>query len=169
MPTFRVAFGGKWQGKFDDLADAVDWAKEVSETGRMTWVVEHRMARLRSRLRAVFPESDVRKRNGCGVSGGWEAASRTLPIRAASGSTRMQSGTQEVEASSIRSRRGLIRRGEITRGELDLTPGLASKPAGCGVGARSSDSSGGAGPRQAEPSAPLAALEHRQRLRSVPC
>lgn len=56
MATYRVAFDGKWQGKFDDLADAVEWAKAVSETGRTTWVVEHRALRLRSRLRATFPE-----------------------------------------------------------------------------------------------------------------
>jgi hypothetical protein len=54
MPKFRVAFDGKWQGDFDNLSDAVEWAREVSMTGRKTWVIERR--RLIHRFRAGFPE-----------------------------------------------------------------------------------------------------------------
>jgi hypothetical protein len=57
MATFRVAFDGEWQEDFDTLAEAAEWAQEVSRTGRMTWVVERRRLSLRQlRLRAVFPE-----------------------------------------------------------------------------------------------------------------
>ena len=56
MAVFRVSFDGKWQEDFDNLRDAVEWAEEVSETGRMTWVVEFRLAGLSKRLRATFPE-----------------------------------------------------------------------------------------------------------------
>jgi hypothetical protein len=55
VAKFRVAFDGKWQEKFDSLAEAVEWAQEVSATGRMTWVVERRAWRP-DRLRASFPE-----------------------------------------------------------------------------------------------------------------
>ena len=30
MARFVVAFDGKWQGKFGTLAEAVEWAQEVS-------------------------------------------------------------------------------------------------------------------------------------------
>lgn len=57
--SFHVAFDEKWQGDFESLADAVEWAEVVSRTtGRMTWVVE-RMEGNRSvacRLRTTFPE-----------------------------------------------------------------------------------------------------------------
>jgi hypothetical protein len=54
MPTFRVAFDGEWQGDFDTLADAVEWAEEVAMTGRMTYVIERRV--LLSRFRTAFPQ-----------------------------------------------------------------------------------------------------------------
>jgi hypothetical protein len=54
MVDFRVAFDGRWQGKFDDLAEAIEWAQEVSSTGRQTVVIEHR--RLSWRFCAAFPE-----------------------------------------------------------------------------------------------------------------
>jgi hypothetical protein len=50
---FRVAFDGHWQEEFDTLADAVEWAQEVSQTGRTTWVVERRPFSLR--FQAAFP------------------------------------------------------------------------------------------------------------------
>ena len=53
---FSVAFDGQWQEEFDTLSEAVEWAQEVSATGRMTWVAERRPFFL-VRLRAVFPES----------------------------------------------------------------------------------------------------------------
>jgi hypothetical protein len=54
MSTFRVAFDGGWQEDFDDLEDAMDWAREVSLTGRKTWVIERHG--LSHRFRAGFPE-----------------------------------------------------------------------------------------------------------------
>src|SRR5512144_2928235 len=39
---FCVAFDGQWQEDFDTLSEAVQWAQEVSATGRMTWVAERR-------------------------------------------------------------------------------------------------------------------------------
>jgi hypothetical protein len=51
---FRVAFDGEWQGEFDDLTEAVEWAREVSLTGRKTWVIERKG--LSHRFRAGFPE-----------------------------------------------------------------------------------------------------------------
>jgi hypothetical protein len=55
MARFRVAFDGEWQGEFDTLSEAVEWAQEVSSTERTTRVVERRPFFL-VRLRAVFPE-----------------------------------------------------------------------------------------------------------------
>ena len=54
MPRFRVSFDGKSQETFDNLEEATSWAEEVSETGRMTWVIETRLLRV-PQLRAVFP------------------------------------------------------------------------------------------------------------------
>lgn len=39
---FRVGFDGKWQKDFDFEADAIEWAREVSLTGRTTCVIEQR-------------------------------------------------------------------------------------------------------------------------------
>jgi hypothetical protein len=59
MARFRVAFDGEWQEDFDTLADAVEWAKDVSTTGRTTWVVERRL--LFSRFRVAFPMERTRE------------------------------------------------------------------------------------------------------------
>ena len=56
MSRFRVAFDGEWQENFDTLGEAVEWAQEVSATGRTTWVVERRL--IGDRLRATFPEQN---------------------------------------------------------------------------------------------------------------
>jgi hypothetical protein len=65
VSTYRVAFDGKWQGKFDDRKDALQWAREVGETGRMTHVVAfpNPLVRLMlgPRLLAVFPDDQVEK------------------------------------------------------------------------------------------------------------
>ena len=58
MGAYRVCFDGKWQGSFDDCQDALGWAREVSETGRLVWVVQRRLIRP-SKLIAVFPEDQV--------------------------------------------------------------------------------------------------------------
>jgi hypothetical protein len=55
VATFKVCFDGKWQGKFHDRDDALAWAREVGDTGRLVHVSEHRLLRL-PRLVAVFPE-----------------------------------------------------------------------------------------------------------------
>lgn len=61
--SFHVAFGEKWRRDFESLADAKEWAKEVSrKNGRMTWVVERWEGNRPEgippgcRLRATFPE-----------------------------------------------------------------------------------------------------------------
>jgi hypothetical protein len=64
LARFRVCFDGEWQGEFDAMDDAMEWAREVSETGRMTWVVERSLLPLRWRFKAAFPEDrepDARK------------------------------------------------------------------------------------------------------------
>jgi hypothetical protein len=53
MAKFRVAVDGEYEEEFDNLADAVAWAQEVSLAGPTTWVVEQR--RFSSRFRAAFP------------------------------------------------------------------------------------------------------------------
>jgi hypothetical protein len=54
MATYRVAFDGEWQEDFDYLDDAVPWAREVADTGRLVHVVKKGL--LRYTLVAVFPE-----------------------------------------------------------------------------------------------------------------
>jgi hypothetical protein len=54
MSTFRVCFDGEWQEDFDTLADATQWAQEVSLTGRATYVIERRL--FISHFRSAFPE-----------------------------------------------------------------------------------------------------------------
>ena len=52
---YRVCFDGKWQERFDDLDEALDWAREVAGTGRLVQVVEQRVVRPMKLLK-VFPE-----------------------------------------------------------------------------------------------------------------
>jgi hypothetical protein len=60
--SFHVAFGEKWRRDFDSLPEAKRWAKEVSGSGPMTWVVERWEGNRPEgvppgcRLRATFPE-----------------------------------------------------------------------------------------------------------------
>ena len=56
---FRVTFDGHWQGDFDTLADAMEWAEEVSQTGRTVLVIERRT--LSNRFRAAFPQERARE------------------------------------------------------------------------------------------------------------
>jgi hypothetical protein len=51
---YKVCFDGRWQGTFAP-DDALAWAKEVAETGRLV-VVARRRWHLGLRLIAVFPE-----------------------------------------------------------------------------------------------------------------
>ena len=61
MATYRVAFDDKWQGDFEDVDEAFEWARAVGETGRMAYVAAFRgpVMRLvaRPELIAVFPEN----------------------------------------------------------------------------------------------------------------
>jgi hypothetical protein len=57
MRTYRVAFDGKWQARFRNRGEALQWARAVSETGRLVHVV--RSGSIRSKLVAVFPENQT--------------------------------------------------------------------------------------------------------------
>ncbi len=64
MATYWVAFDGKWQGRFQDQADALQWAREVGETGRFVHVASYSGGRLMRwiktpKLVAVFPETQA--------------------------------------------------------------------------------------------------------------
>ena len=54
MPKYKVCFDGKWQGDFDDREEALYWAHEVGETGRLVHVAQVRLLHLK--LIAVFPQ-----------------------------------------------------------------------------------------------------------------
>jgi hypothetical protein len=54
MAKYRVAFEGQWQCTFDDRDDAIAWASDVGETGRLVYVVKRGWC---PRLIAVFPRS----------------------------------------------------------------------------------------------------------------
>jgi hypothetical protein len=75
MARYRVAFDGKWQGTFDELDDALDWAREVGETGRIAYVIQRRWWWW-PKLVAAFPEHERetarlywKKRGGGGHEG----------------------------------------------------------------------------------------------------
>jgi hypothetical protein len=55
VPKYKVCFDGKWQGDFDDRYEALYWAHEVGQTGRLVHVAEVRFL-LHLKLIAVFPE-----------------------------------------------------------------------------------------------------------------
>ena len=57
--TYRVAFDSRWQGDFEDREDALDWAREVADTGRLVHVAMRRT--LAPKLVAVFPESQAKE------------------------------------------------------------------------------------------------------------
>jgi hypothetical protein len=59
-----VAFEGKWQGAFDDREDALDWAREVGETGRLVYVIQRRWWWWWPKLVAAFPESEADRAEG---------------------------------------------------------------------------------------------------------
>ena len=55
MSRCRVCFDGKWQETFYDEDEAITWAKEVGDTGRLAYVVKSSFP-LPAKLVAVFPE-----------------------------------------------------------------------------------------------------------------
>jgi hypothetical protein len=58
MARFEVGFEGKWHEAFRDLNEALAWAEEVGQTGRLVWVI-HRRWLNPPRLLAVFPSERV--------------------------------------------------------------------------------------------------------------
>jgi hypothetical protein len=58
---FRVAYDGLWQEEFETLTESLDRAREVSQTGRMTYVIEWRGFLRGHRFRAGFPEERARE------------------------------------------------------------------------------------------------------------
>lgn len=78
MAKYEVGFDGRWQETFDDRDQAIQWAQEVAETGRVVDVVLRRRF-LPRRLLTAFPESERAAREaawtmpwtGGGVVGGY--------------------------------------------------------------------------------------------------
>lgn len=56
MAKYIVGFDGRWQETFDDRDEAIQWAEEVAETGRVDVVLKRRF--LPRRLLTAFPESE---------------------------------------------------------------------------------------------------------------
>ena len=83
MTKFEVGFDGEWQEEFDDLDEAIQWAREVAETGRTVDVIESPYLGLR-RFVTAFPESELAQRQahwylpmfagGEALGGGWSGA-----------------------------------------------------------------------------------------------
>jgi hypothetical protein len=59
MAKYRVAFDGNWQGTFHERKDALGWAEEVGETGRIVYVIQRRWWWWWLKLVAAFPESEA--------------------------------------------------------------------------------------------------------------
>jgi hypothetical protein len=57
LHLYKVCFEERWQGKFEDLDDALNWGREVAETGRLVYVVDRGV--FTTTLLAVYPESRV--------------------------------------------------------------------------------------------------------------
>jgi hypothetical protein len=61
MSRYRVGFDQKWQESFDNLGEAIEYAEEAAESGRMVWVAERRGWFRRDTLRAAFPEDQAER------------------------------------------------------------------------------------------------------------
>lgn len=62
MAKYQVGFDGRWQETFADRNQAIQWAREVAETGRVVDVVlKHRFLPFRTFVTA-FPESEYAAR-----------------------------------------------------------------------------------------------------------
>lgn len=57
VAKYEVGFDGCWQQKFNDSAEAIQWAQEVAATGRTVDVVRKRWL-LPRRFITAFPESE---------------------------------------------------------------------------------------------------------------
>lgn len=61
MGKWHVGFDGRWQESFHDFDDAIEWAREVAETGRTVDVAQRRFLVGRKFVTA-FPEAERAKR-----------------------------------------------------------------------------------------------------------
>jgi hypothetical protein len=62
MPKYEVGFDGRWQETFDDRNQAIQWAQEVAETGRVVDVIlKYRLVPFRKFVTA-FPDSEYAAR-----------------------------------------------------------------------------------------------------------
>lgn len=61
MAKYEVGFDGRWQETFDDRDQAIQWAREVAETGRVVDVVLKRHF-LPRKFVTAFPESECAAR-----------------------------------------------------------------------------------------------------------
>jgi len=72
MAKWHVGFDGRWQESFHDLDDAIEWAREVAETGRTVDVAQRRFL-VGRKLVQVYPESERAQRealwSGSGMVG----------------------------------------------------------------------------------------------------
>lgn len=57
MAKWDVMFDGRWQEWFHERDEAIEWAREVAETGRTVDVARRRFL-FHRKLVAVFPESE---------------------------------------------------------------------------------------------------------------
>lgn len=62
MARYQVGFDGRWQATFDDLDQAIAWAREVSETGRTVDVILTRRFLGFRKFVTAFPESEYAAR-----------------------------------------------------------------------------------------------------------
>src|SRR4051794_27885606 len=56
MARYTVGFDNRWQESFSDLEDAIEWAREVADTGRTVEVIGRRFGF--ARFITAFPESE---------------------------------------------------------------------------------------------------------------
>jgi hypothetical protein len=61
MAKYEVGFDGRWQQSFDDRDQAIQWAQEIAELGRVVDVVRKRRFMPR-RFVTAFPESELAAR-----------------------------------------------------------------------------------------------------------
>jgi hypothetical protein len=62
MAKYEVGFDGRWQETFDDLDQAITWAREVAETGRTVDVILKRRFLGFRKFVTAFPDSEYAAR-----------------------------------------------------------------------------------------------------------
>lgn len=62
MAKYEVGFDGRWQETFDNRDQAIQWAREVAETGRVVDVVLKRPLLPFRTFVTAFPESEYAAR-----------------------------------------------------------------------------------------------------------